>query len=59
MVLHGALGIPLTMDLHSGNTSDHVANRGHLWRLAELLPEPDEVTVVADCTLLDCETLPG
>jgi transposase len=45
------------MGLHSGNTSDHVANRDHLSRLAELLPDPDEVTVVADCKLVDGETL--
>jgi hypothetical protein len=57
MSLHGAVGIPLTMGLHSGNTSDHVANRDHLSRLAELLPDPDEVTVVADCKLVDGETL--
>ena len=57
MSLHGAVGIPLTMSLHSGNTSDHVANRDHLSRLAELLPDPDEVTVVADCKLVDGETL--
>ena len=57
MSLHGAVGIPLTMGLHSGNTSDHVANRDHLSRLADLLPDPDEVTVVADCKLVDGETL--
>ena len=57
MSLHGAVGIPLTMGLHCGNTSDHVANRDHLSRLAELLPDPDEVTVVADCKLVDGETL--
>lgn len=57
MSLHGAVGIPLTMGLHSGNTSDHVANRDHLSRLAGLLPDPDEVTVVADCKLVDGETL--
>jgi transposase len=57
MSLHGSVGIPLTMGLHSGNTSDHVANRDHLARLADLLPDPDEVTVVADCKLVDGETL--
>ncbi len=57
MSLHGAVGIPLTMGLHSGNTSDHVANRDHLSRLADLLPDPDEVTVVADCKLVDGDTL--
>ena len=57
MSLHGAVGIPLTMGLHSGNTSDHVANRDHLSRLADLLPDPDEVTIVADCKLVDGQTL--
>jgi transposase len=57
MSLHGAVGIPLTMGLHSGNTSDHVANRDHLSRLANLLPSPDDVTIVADCKLVDGETL--
>jgi transposase len=57
MSLHGAVGIPLTMGLHSGNTSDPVANRDHLSRLADLLPNPDDVTVVADCKLVDGETL--
>ena len=57
MSLHGAVGIPLTMGFHSGNTSDHVANRDHLARLADLLPDPTDVTVVADCKLVDGDTL--
>ena len=57
MSLHGAVGIPLTMGLHSGNTSDHTANRDHLSRLSALLPNPDDVTIVADCKLVDGETL--
>jgi len=57
MAVHGAAGIPLTMGLHSGNTSDHTANRDHLTRLAALLPKPDDVTIVADCKLVDGETL--
>ena len=55
--LHGSVGIPLTMSLMAGNTSDHVANRDHLSRLAELLPNPDAVTIVDDCKLVDGETL--
>ena len=57
MALHGATGVPLTMGMSAGNTSDHVANRDQLSRLAEFMPRPDEVTVVADCKLVDGETL--
>lgn len=55
--LHGAAGIPLTMSVHSGNTADQVANRDHLGKLAALLPDEDEVTLVADCKLVDADTL--
>ena len=57
MCLHGSCGVPLTMGLHDGNTADSVANRGHLSKLGALLPDPDQVTVVADCKLVDGETL--
>jgi transposase len=57
MCIHGSCGVPLTMGLHDGNTSDSVANRGHLSKLGALLPAPDDVTVVADCKLVDGETL--
>jgi transposase len=57
LALHGAAGIPLTMQVAPGNTSDHVANRDQLARLAEVLPRPDEATIVADCKLVDGETL--
>jgi transposase len=55
--LHGAAGIPLTCATFAGNTSDHVANRIHLDQLADLLPEEDEITIVADCKLVDPQTL--
>jgi transposase len=55
--LHGAVGIPLTMGVQSGNTSDNVANRDHLTKLVGLLPRPEDVTIVADCKLVDGETL--
>jgi transposase len=55
--LHGAVGIPLTMGVQSGNTSDNVANRDHLTKLVGLLPRPEEVTIVADYKLVDGETL--
>lgn len=57
LTLHGAVGIPLTNAMLSGNTSDVLANRLHLDQLAELLPEEDDVTVVADCKLVDPVTL--
>ena len=55
--VHGSAGIPLTMSVSSGNTSDQVSNRDHLARLAKLLPEEDEITIVADCKLIDADTL--
>ncbi|MCB9765445.1 MAG: IS1634 family transposase [Alphaproteobacteria bacterium] len=55
--VHGSAGIPLTMSVSSGNTSDQISNRDHLARLAKLLPDEDEITVVADCKLVDADTL--
>lgn len=55
--LHGAVGLPLTMSVSSGNTSDQASNRDHLSRLSTLLPDPDELTIVADCKLVDATTL--
>jgi transposase len=55
--LHGAVGIPMCVSTLDGNTSDHVANRLHIDRLAGLLPPEDDVTLVADCKLADPETL--
>lgn len=57
LLLHGRLGVPLTMSVSSGNTSDQAANRDHLTRLAALLPNPADVTIVADCKLVDAATL--
>jgi len=55
--LHGAVGIPLCVSTLDGNTSDHEANRLHIDRLAGLLPPADDVTLVADCKLVDPDTL--
>lgn len=55
--LHGAAGIPLVSTMFSGNTSDSKANRMHLEALGALLPEEDDVTLVADCKLVDRQTL--
>jgi transposase len=55
--LHGAVGVPLTCNLLDGNTSDHFANRLQIDQLADLLPEEDDVTLVADCKLYDPHTL--
>jgi len=54
--LHGAVGIPMCVSTLDGNTSDHVANRLHIDRLAGLLPPEDDVTLVADCKLADPDT---
>jgi transposase len=55
--LHGAVGLPLVSSVTAGNTSDQAANRAHLSRLAALLPNSDEVTVVADCKAVDADTV--
>ena len=55
--LHGAACMPLVGTLLDGNTSDHVANRLHIDKLAALLPPEDEVTLVADCKFADAEML--
>ena len=55
--LHGSAGIPLVCSTLDGNTSDARANRDHLARLAALLPDEDDVTVVGDCKLVDGQTL--
>jgi len=57
LTLHGSAGIPLVCSTLDGNTSDARANRDHLARLAKLLPDEDEVTVVGDCKLFDGQTL--
>ena len=55
--LHGSVGIPLVHSVVSGNTSDQAANRDHLAQLSKMLPDEDEVTVVADCKLVDADTV--
>ncbi len=55
--LHGAAGIPLTSAMLDGNTADSHANRLSIEKLAGLLPEEDDVTVVGDSKLVDAETL--
>ena len=55
--IHGSAGIPLICSTLDGNTSDARANRDHLARLAALLPDEDDVTIVADCNLVDGQTL--
>ena len=54
--VHGAVGIPLTMSVTAGNTSEQASNRDHLARLATLLPQRDQITIVADSKLVDAET---
>ena len=55
--LHGGVGVPLVITIAAGNTSDHVSNRDHLTRLAKLLPDSDDVTIVADCKFVDADTV--
>ncbi|MBT7304068.1 MAG: IS1634 family transposase [Victivallales bacterium] len=57
MSLHGTMGIPLCVSVLDGNASDKEANRLHLDRLAGLLPPEDDVTLVADCKLVDKTTI--
>jgi hypothetical protein len=45
------------MGVRSGNKADYVANRDHLTKLVGLLPRPEELTIVADCKLVNGETL--
>lgn len=55
--IHGNSGIPLVCSTLDGNTSDARANRDHLARLSKLLPEEDDVTLVADTKLVDEQTI--
>lgn len=57
LTLHGAAGIPVLGTMLDGNTSDVVANRSHVAALAERLPDPGQVTLIADCKLVDAETV--
>ena len=57
LTLHGAAGIPVLGTMLDGNTSDVVVNRLHVAALAERLPDPSQVTLIADCKLVDAETV--
>jgi transposase len=57
LALHGSMGIPMAMSVNSGNTPDQTSNRDLLAKLTTLLPDPREVTVVADCKLVDADTV--
>ena len=56
--IHGSAGIPLVCSTLNGNTSDTRGNQNHLAQLAALLPKEDDVTIVADCKLVDGQTIP-
>lgn len=53
----GGSAMPLTMSVSSGNTSEQTSNRDHLQRIATLLPKEHEVTIVADCKIVDAVTI--
>ena len=55
--LHGAIGIPLCGTLMDGNMSEQTSNQLHIDKLAKLLPDRDDVTLVHDCKLVDPLTL--
>lgn len=53
----GPAAMPLTMSVSRGNTPEQKSNRDHLGRIAKLLPDEHEVTLVADCKLVDAKTM--
>lgn len=55
--IHGPSGVPLCASMLDGNTADPRANRIHIDKLAQLLPEANDVTIVADCKFVDTTTL--
>ncbi len=57
LTVHGPTRIPLNRSVLDGNTADPKANRFQIESLAALLPAEHEVTLVADCTFVDAETL--
>jgi transposase len=57
MALHGPTHVPLCASMLDGNCSEQVANRMHIDTLALLLPDRHDVTLVADCKLVDPLTL--
>ena len=57
LTLQGAVGVPMCISMFDGNTSDHVANRFQIDRLAGLLPPEHDVTLVHDCKLFDPDSV--
>lgn len=57
LAVHGATQMPLYASVLDGNTPDTHTNRLYVDKLAALLPPEDDVTLVADCKLVDGVTL--
>lgn len=57
LAVHGPTRIPLSFSVLDGNTADPRANRFQIEKLAPLLPDSHEVTLVADCKFVDAKTL--
>jgi len=57
LTLHGAAAAPLVVTVEPGNTADSTVARDHLARLADVLPDEREVTLVGDCKLVDKHTV--
>jgi len=57
LTLHGATGMPIISNLFDGNTSDKHMNSYHIETLSTMLPEEDEITLVADSKLVDASIL--
>lgn len=57
LTVHGATGLPLVSTMFDGNASDKYVNAFHIESLVGLLPDEDEVTLVADSKLVDAQLL--
>jgi transposase len=57
MSLAGSANVPVTASMVCGNTAESKANRLQLDKIAQLMPDPGSVTLVADCKLVDGPTL--
>lgn len=57
LTLQGCTGLPLVATMFDGNTSDKFFNAFHIESLAGLLPDEDDVTLVADSKLVDGQLL--
>ncbi len=57
LTLHGSCGLPMVSTMFDGNTSDKFMNGFHIESLAGLLPDEDEVTLVADSKMVDAALL--